>query len=129
MAPTYIRAFYAAVFGVAMWFALLLCVFLEANPVSAPAREFALELYAFAAFAAAIGFALVGCQSVIRTLCAVPIAVVLSLLIPTGLGVWLSQTFHSVTTNMVVIAILFATAGAIAAWLVARVFRVRAGHV
>ena len=128
MAPSYVRALTAVVFGVGLWVILVAHTLVSGRPMKAPEWEFAVETFAFSALAAAVGLAIVGCRSVRGALCAVPLAFLLTLLIPRSLGIWLSQSFESVAVNLAVLGLLFAIAGAGASWLIACFFKSKTGH-
>lgn len=122
-----------AIFGIGIWVAQILPslaahVFGIDSPVSEAQWGLLLEASAFTATAAAAGFAAAQCRSVLRALCAIPIAVLLTFLIPSSLGVWLSESFRSVVVNAVAGGVLFAVVGAIAGWSVARFFKRDARH-
>ena len=122
------RAIAVAAFGSGLWATLAGYTLAAGRPMSAPEWEFALETYTFGALAAAGGFATAGCRSVFRALCSVPVALILMLIIPRSLGIWLSESYHSVALNIVVLGLLFAIPGAAAGWLVAYFFKFGAGH-
>jgi|HubBroStandDraft_6_1064221.scaffolds.fasta_scaffold352913_3 vancomycin permeability regulator SanA len=87
--------------------------------------ELLLEASTFTATAAAVGFAVIRCRSVLQALCAVPIAVFVTLLIPSRWGIWFSEYFQSVIVNVVAVGVLFGSAGALAGWSVSRYFSYR----
>lgn len=91
------------------------------QPIGLTELQFALELYAYAAIASAAGLAAMRCASMLRALCAIPIALVLALIIPGEVGIWLSVSFHSVTLNMLAAAALYVAAGVVAGLLVNRI--------
>jgi hypothetical protein len=113
------------VFGIGVWLAQILPsvpshVFGIGYPVTDPQWEFLLEVSTFTAAAAAVGFATARCKSVLRALCAVPVAALLIFLIPSRLGLWLSESFRSVAVNVTALGLLFVFVGAAAGWLVSR---------
>ena len=114
MAHTHARRVAIAVFGIGTWVALVISLVTLGGPTYPSVLEFALETYLFAAVAATVGFAVAGCRSAVQALCAVPVAIVLTLLVPPDLGVLLSQSFHSVVLNVTVMGLVFAVAGAAA---------------
>ena len=122
-----------AVFGIGMWAAQILpsvavYVFGIGHAITGAQLNLLFEVSAFTATAAAAGFAAVRCRSILRALYAIPIAALLVFLIPSRLGVWLSESFRSVSVNAVVLGLLFAGAGAIAGWSVSRFLNRRTSH-
>jgi len=120
-----------AAFGVGMWVAQILpaaAVHIFSNPMPGAQWQLLLEVSALTTLAAAAGFAVVRCKSVLLALCAVPIAELLMFLIPSRIGVWLSESFHSVAVNAVVVALIFVVASAVAGWSVCRFFNRYVGH-
>ena len=128
MASVHTRMMAIVVFTITTYVVLAGYLLATARPMTVPEWQFALETYAFEALAAALGFAVTRCRSALRALFAVPIAVALTLLVPRALGIWLSQSFHSVALNVAVLGLLFAIAGAAAGWSVAGLSKLGPSH-
>ena len=134
MAHIQVRLIAVAVFGVGMVVGLLVLSlsayssFGVGTAMRAPDWEFALQVSALAAVAASLGFATARCKSVVRSLCAVPIALLLTSFVPDRFGYWLSESFQSVTVNVIAACLLFAVGGALAGWLSSKLFNREPRH-
>src|SRR5664279_1594029 len=106
MASVPARALAVAIFGAGIWAvlnvpALGAYFFGIGGSVSGSQLELALEIYGFAAVAATAGFAAFRHARVLHALCAVPLASLFVWLVPTRVGFWVSESFRSVTVNVV----------------------------
>jgi hypothetical protein len=133
MAAMRIRPLPIIVFGIGIWAATIVPAMVNhhfgiGRPITGPELEFGLEVSAFLAVAATCGYALVQRTTVLRAICAVPIAVALLYLIPSRFAIWLSESFRSVWVNSVTMALIFALVGVAAGWLVKRYMYWRVGH-
>ncbi len=109
------------VFALGFWAATILPavaahVFELGRPIARAELDLAIEITALTSVAAAFGFAFVRGATAARAALAVPLALVLLYLVPSRGTIWLSESFGSVTVNIVAAGITFALVGFAAGW-------------